>query len=155
MISTAKYARIDNNISWVYSLFVTEGRWKMKAYCVGCHTKKEMKDPKIIILKNGRLAMMAICLTCGTTIWHIKPILKSQKEKVKGLTRTAPRKNMVKRTVSILRKKRSRKTGVHRNSYRGNYIDDQAPDELSNRTLQMERKINRIVSGSFETGKHR
>ena len=107
MISTAKYARIDNNISWVYSLFVTEGRWKMKAYCVGCHTKKEMKDPKIIILKNGRLAMMAICLTCGTTIWHIKPILKSQKEKVKGLTRTAPRKNMVKRTVSILRKKRS------------------------------------------------
>ena len=64
----------------------------MKAYCVGCHTKKEMKDPKIIILKNGRLAMMAICLTCGTTIWHIKPILKSQKEKVKGLKRTAPKK---------------------------------------------------------------
>jgi hypothetical protein len=34
MTSTAKYARIDNNLSWVYSLFVTEGRWKIALLAV-------------------------------------------------------------------------------------------------------------------------
>jgi hypothetical protein len=30
------------------------GGIKIQAYCVKCKTKREMKNPKVIVMKNGR-----------------------------------------------------------------------------------------------------
>jgi hypothetical protein len=43
----------------------------MQAYCVKCRTKREMKNPKAIIMKNGRPATRDICPACGTKIFRI------------------------------------------------------------------------------------
>ncbi len=44
----------------------------MQAYCVKCRAKKEMKDTKSIIMKNGRPATQGICPTCGTKMFRIQ-----------------------------------------------------------------------------------
>ncbi len=54
----------------VYSPQKKEGR-PMQAYCMKCHAKKEMKDPKAITMKNGRPATQGICPTCGTKMFRI------------------------------------------------------------------------------------
>lgn len=38
----------------------------MEAYCVKCKTKREMNDPKEIVMKNGKPAVQGICPVCGT-----------------------------------------------------------------------------------------
>jgi hypothetical protein len=43
----------------------------MQAYCVKCKTKREMKNPKVITMKNGRPATQDVCSTCGTKIFRI------------------------------------------------------------------------------------
>ncbi len=43
----------------------------MQAYCMKCRTKREMKDPKNIIMKNGRLATQGVCPTCRTKMFRI------------------------------------------------------------------------------------
>ena len=43
----------------------------MKAYCVKCWGKKEMKDPRRITMKNGRRAILGTCHTCGTRLFRI------------------------------------------------------------------------------------
>jgi hypothetical protein len=43
----------------------------VQAYCVKCKSKKEMKNPKVITLKNGRPATTAICPACGTKMFRI------------------------------------------------------------------------------------
>ena len=43
----------------------------MQAYCMKCHAKKEMKDPKSITMKNGRPATQGICSVCGTKVFRI------------------------------------------------------------------------------------
>ncbi len=43
----------------------------MQAYCVKCRSKKEMKDPKGITMKNGRPATQGVCPTCGTKVFRI------------------------------------------------------------------------------------
>ena len=40
----------------------------MQAYCMKCRTKREMKDPKSITLKNGKPATQGICPNCGTKL---------------------------------------------------------------------------------------
>ena len=42
----------------------------MQAYCVKCRSKKEMKDPKNITMKNGKPATQGVCPSCGTKIAH-------------------------------------------------------------------------------------
>jgi len=54
-----------------------------------------MKDPKVITLKSGRLAMTGICPVCDTLMWHLKVSSKSLRSKVKELKQTAPRKHLV------------------------------------------------------------
>ena len=44
---------------------------QMQAYCMKCRTKKDMKDPKSITMKNGRPATQGICPTCGTKMFRI------------------------------------------------------------------------------------
>ncbi|MFC2066293.1 DUF5679 domain-containing protein [Chloroflexota bacterium] len=43
----------------------------MQAYCFKCRTKKEIKDPERVTLKNGRPATRGICPTCGTKLFRI------------------------------------------------------------------------------------
>jgi len=41
------------------------------AYCVKCRTKREMKDPKAITMKNERSAVQGVCPSCGTKMFRI------------------------------------------------------------------------------------
>jgi len=43
----------------------------MQAYCVKCRTKREMKDARAIIMKNGKPATQGTCPTCGTKMFRI------------------------------------------------------------------------------------
>ena len=46
-------------------------------YCVKCKTKREMKDPERVTMKNGKPALRGKCAVCGTTI---NSILGSEKK---------------------------------------------------------------------------
>ena len=41
------------------------------AYCVKCRTKREIKDPEEVTLKNGRPAVKGTCPECGTKVFRI------------------------------------------------------------------------------------
>ena len=43
----------------------------MKGYCVKCRAKQEIKDPKTITMKNGKLATQGVCPVCGTKMFRI------------------------------------------------------------------------------------
>jgi len=43
----------------------------MEAYCVKCHAKREMKNPKSITMKNGKPATTGVCPVCGTKMFRI------------------------------------------------------------------------------------
>ncbi len=43
----------------------------MQAYCVKCRTNREMKDPKNIIMKNGKPATQGGYPVCGTKMFRI------------------------------------------------------------------------------------
>ncbi len=48
-----------------------EGGEPMQAYCMKCRTKREMKNPKAITMKNGRPATQGVCPVCGTKMFRI------------------------------------------------------------------------------------
>ena len=43
----------------------------VEAYCVKCKSKKEMKDPQEVTMKNKRKAMKGKCPDCGTSLFRI------------------------------------------------------------------------------------
>ena len=43
----------------------------MQAYCMKCRAKKEITDPKSIVMKNKRPATQSVCPTCGTKVFRI------------------------------------------------------------------------------------
>ena len=43
----------------------------MEGYCVKCKDKREMKDAKEVVMKNGRKAMKGSCPKCGTGMFRI------------------------------------------------------------------------------------
>ena len=43
----------------------------MQAYCVKCRAKREIKDARAIVMKNGRPATQGTCPICGTKIFRI------------------------------------------------------------------------------------
>lgn len=43
----------------------------MEAYCVKCKSKREMKEPKEVKLKNGKPAVSGTCSSCGTKMFKI------------------------------------------------------------------------------------
>lgn len=45
----------------------------MKAYCVRCKTKRDMKNEKEVTMKNKRRAMKGNCSVCGTGMYSILP----------------------------------------------------------------------------------
>jgi len=48
-----------------------KGGMKMQAYCVKCHTKKEMSNSRSIKTQNGKPARQGICPSCGTKMFRI------------------------------------------------------------------------------------
>ena len=48
-----------------------KGGGVMQAYCVKCRAKREIKDAKSIIMKNGRPATQGVCPVCGTKMFRI------------------------------------------------------------------------------------
>jgi hypothetical protein len=45
----------------------------MQGYCVKCRTKREMKTPKTITMKNGRPATQGVCPVCATKMFKMAP----------------------------------------------------------------------------------
>ena len=43
----------------------------MEGYCVKCKSKKEIKEPVEVTMKNGRKATKGKCPTCGTGMFRI------------------------------------------------------------------------------------
>lgn len=43
----------------------------MKAFCVKCKKKVEIKNPKPVRMKNGRRATKGVCPKCGTKVFRI------------------------------------------------------------------------------------
>ncbi|MBP6979430.1 hypothetical protein KBB41_00095 [Candidatus Curtissbacteria bacterium] len=43
----------------------------MEAYCVKCRTKREMKDPVPVTMKNGKPATKGNCPVCGCGMYKI------------------------------------------------------------------------------------
>ena len=41
------------------------------AYCMKCKTKREMRNPKEVTMKNGKKAKSGTCAVCGTTLYRI------------------------------------------------------------------------------------
>ena len=41
------------------------------AYCVKDKEKVEVKDPKQIVMKNGKKALSGVCPKCGTKVFKI------------------------------------------------------------------------------------
>jgi len=42
-----------------------------QGYCVKCKSKKEIKNPKEVTMKNGRKAVKGVCPDCSTGIYRI------------------------------------------------------------------------------------
>jgi hypothetical protein len=43
----------------------------MQAYCVKCHTTREMKNAKSVTMQNGKPATKGVCPVCGTKMYRI------------------------------------------------------------------------------------
>ena len=43
----------------------------VKAWCMRCKQKREMKDPKAVKMKTGRDAVKGTCSVCGTKMYKI------------------------------------------------------------------------------------
>lgn len=43
----------------------------MEAYCVKCRAKREMRDPKVVTMSNGKKATQGLCPVCGTRMFRI------------------------------------------------------------------------------------
>lgn len=58
----------------------------MQAYCVKCRAKRKMRNPKSIIMKNGKPATQGICPICGTKMFRIgkgKKVARAEGGKIK------------------------------------------------------------------------
>ena len=47
------------------------------AYCVTCKTKREIKNPKETIMKNGKDAVKETCSVCDCKVFRIGKIKKN------------------------------------------------------------------------------
>ena len=55
-----------------YMVLATKpGGTLMEAYCFKCRTKRQIKNPQSVTLKNGRPATQGSCPVCGTKVFRI------------------------------------------------------------------------------------
>jgi len=61
------------DIIWIssLSLIIKKGGEQMRAYCMKCRAKKEMKDARSITMKNDRPVTQGVCPACGTKMFRI------------------------------------------------------------------------------------
>ena len=61
------------NLIWAYTICRPSivVRCVMEAYCVKCRSKKEIRNPQGITMKNGKSATQGGCPTCGTKVFRI------------------------------------------------------------------------------------
>lgn len=45
---------------------------RSKTYCLKCHSLREIKNPKLVILKSGRRAIKGACPVCGAKLFRMK-----------------------------------------------------------------------------------
>jgi hypothetical protein len=43
----------------------------MQGYCVKCRKKREIKNPRAIVMKNKKPATQGVCPVCGTKMFRI------------------------------------------------------------------------------------
>ncbi|MGD0355148.1 MAG: DUF5679 domain-containing protein [Dehalococcoidia bacterium] len=43
----------------------------MTAFCMKCHKETEIKDAKIVKMRNGRPATAGVCPSCGKKVFKI------------------------------------------------------------------------------------
>ena len=43
----------------------------MTGYCLKCKERREIQDPRVVTMKNGRAATRGACGECGTTIFRL------------------------------------------------------------------------------------
>ena len=43
----------------------------MKAYCMKCKEKRDMKDAEAVFTKKGSAATKGVCTTCGTKMFRM------------------------------------------------------------------------------------
>jgi hypothetical protein len=43
----------------------------MQAYCMKCKAKREMKNPRQVVMRNKRPATKGVCPVCGTAMFRI------------------------------------------------------------------------------------
>jgi Zn finger protein HypA/HybF involved in hydrogenase expression len=58
-------------MTMAYPFKKREGGEQMQAYCMKCRAKREMKNPKSIMMKNRRPATQGVCPVCGTKMFRI------------------------------------------------------------------------------------
>lgn len=46
----------------------------VQAYCVKCRTKRSIKNPQSVKMRNGRSAMQGTCPVCGTKTFRIHKV---------------------------------------------------------------------------------
>jgi predicted GH43/DUF377 family glycosyl hydrolase len=47
---------------------------RIRAYCMKCRAKREMKNPRAVTLKNGRPAIQGICSRCGAKMFRLTKV---------------------------------------------------------------------------------
>jgi hypothetical protein len=47
------------------------GQETVQAYCVKCRQKRDMLNPEVVTLKNGKPARKGKCTSCGTNMFRI------------------------------------------------------------------------------------
>jgi NAD-dependent SIR2 family protein deacetylase len=51
--------------------FIENGGELMQGYCVKCRAKREIKNPRSIVMKNKKPATQGVCPVCGTKMFRI------------------------------------------------------------------------------------
>lgn len=69
----------------------------MKAYCVKCKEKRELKEPKAVFTKSGTPATRGICAVCGTSLFRM-----GRTEAHDGMTPPKPAKPEKKRSGKLV-----------------------------------------------------
>ena len=71
MLSQVEFETIDIVGTYRLSLIAKKEADVTQAYCMKCRTKREMKDAKLVTMKNGKPATQGVCPTCGTKMFRI------------------------------------------------------------------------------------
>jgi hypothetical protein len=70
-LTSKKFPRWSKDKFTSKSFVITNRGTTLQAYCMKCRTQKIFKNPKFVVMKNGREAVQGICPDCGTKMFRI------------------------------------------------------------------------------------